>query len=138
MASNSNVTFDPLTGTLKFTSPADGASLTDIVIDFALTDDGLIETPQTFSIALTNAGSSTGAAVAVNPQTGFITSLVSDAGSADSEWSITGPTEVPENDTPQYTVSLSGVFGAGESVSCLLYTSPSPRDGLLSRMPSSA
>ena len=26
----------------------------------------------------------------------------------------------------------------GDSVSCLLYTSPSPRDGLLSRMPSSA
>ena len=27
---------------------------------------------------------------------------------------------------------------AGTSLSCLLYTSPSPRDGLLSRMPSSA
>ena len=27
---------------------------------------------------------------------------------------------------------------AGETYSCLLYTSPSPRDGLLSRMPSSA
>ena len=26
----------------------------------------------------------------------------------------------------------------GEHISCLLYTSPSPRDGLLSRMPSSA
>ena len=26
----------------------------------------------------------------------------------------------------------------GESIDCLLYTSPSPRDGLLSRMPSSA
>ena len=26
----------------------------------------------------------------------------------------------------------------GENVVCLLYTSPSPRDGLLSRMPSSA
>ena len=26
----------------------------------------------------------------------------------------------------------------GDSASCLLYTSPSPRDGLLSRMPSSA
>ena len=25
-----------------------------------------------------------------------------------------------------------------EDISCLLYTSPSPRDGLLSRMPSSA
>ena len=28
--------------------------------------------------------------------------------------------------------------GIGEVMSCLLYTSPSPRDGLLSRMPSSA
>ena len=28
--------------------------------------------------------------------------------------------------------------GCGQSFSCLLYTSPSPRDGLLSRMPSSA
>ena len=37
---------------------------------------------------------------------------------------------------------LSGCVGAGtpavRSWSCLLYTSPSPRDGLLSRMPSSA
>src|SRR5665647_3764002 len=32
--------------------------------------------------------------------------------------------------TPQNTISVLG--------SCLLYTSPSPRDGLLSRMPSSA
>ena len=29
-------------------------------------------------------------------------------------------------------------IGTGEYVFCLLYTSPSPRDGLLSRMPSSA
>ena len=40
-------------------------------------------------------------------------------------------------------VNVSSVFGnvgsLGDSVySCLLYTSPSPRDGLLSRMPSSA
>ena len=28
--------------------------------------------------------------------------------------------------------------GAAISIACLLYTSPSPRDGLLSRMPSSA
>ena len=31
-----------------------------------------------------------------------------------------------------------GVKGVGEVCICLLYTSPSPRDGLLSRMPSSA
>ena len=35
---------------------------------------------------------------------------------------------------------LSGITGTGGGIflSCLLYTSPSPRDGLLSRMPSSA
>ena len=32
---------------------------------------------------------------------------------------------------------LAGVM-AGQTTGCLLYTSPSPRDGLLSRMPSSA
>ena len=31
-----------------------------------------------------------------------------------------------------------GVEGTGFCYCCLLYTSPSPRDGLLSRMPSSA
>ena len=34
--------------------------------------------------------------------------------------------------------SYSGVEPMGLLWSCLLYTSPSPRDGLLSRMPSSA
>ena len=34
------------------------------------------------------------------------------------------------------TVDISAI--AGEDYDCLLYTSPSPRDGLLSRMPSSA
>ena len=35
-------------------------------------------------------------------------------------------------------VDLIDVFQRSERVPCLLYTSPSPRDGLLSRMPSSA
>ena len=30
------------------------------------------------------------------------------------------------------------IFGDDRGINCLLYTSPSPRDGLLSRMPSSA
>ena len=39
----------------------------------------------------------------------------------------------------QTKLSLSEVAAqAGVSRPCLLYTSPSPRDGLLSRMPSSA
>ena len=32
----------------------------------------------------------------------------------------------------------TGLFGLVVALICLLYTSPSPRDGLLSRMPSSA
>ena len=32
----------------------------------------------------------------------------------------------------------SGDYSNGLAIPCLLYTSPSPRDGLLSRMPSSA
>ena len=35
-------------------------------------------------------------------------------------------------------VSPGRASGRGRRYSCLLYTSPSPRDGLLSRMPSSA
>ena len=33
---------------------------------------------------------------------------------------------------------MDGLFVPAISFGCLLYTSPSPRDGLLSRMPSSA
>ena len=35
-------------------------------------------------------------------------------------------------------IGADGVIRAVRSARCLLYTSPSPRDGLLSRMPSSA
>ena len=40
--------------------------------------------------------------------------------------------------TPQELVYVELIPQNKESQSCLLYTSPSPRDGLLSRMPSSA
>ena len=42
---------------------------------------------------------------------------------------------------PGEVIGLLGPNGAGKTTTfnlCLLYTSPSPRDGLLSRMPSSA
>ena len=35
-------------------------------------------------------------------------------------------------------IALKSKLSTKQSLSCLLYTSPSPRDGLLSRMPSSA
>ena len=44
----------------------------------------------------------------------------------------------PEGDTSEYDQTrLKTVMAMGDKA-CLLYTSPSPRDGLLSRMPSSA
>ena len=39
---------------------------------------------------------------------------------------------------PDYGHQLGQVAGVYILQACLLYTSPSPRDGLLSRMPSSA
>src|SRR5665647_3490330 len=38
----------------------------------------------------------------------------------------------------QHGQQIGAVREVGQSIICLLYTSPSPRDGLLSRMPSSA
>ena len=38
----------------------------------------------------------------------------------------------------EFETMLNAVRSTGEYAGCLLYTSPSPRDGLLSRMPSSA
>ena len=53
-------------------------------------------------------------------------------------------TIIPVNDAPVATVDLSGSTNEDQSVvvnlsgTCLLYTSPSPRDPTKSRMPSSA
>ena len=48
--------------------------------------------------------------------------------------------EDPDKDIYLYINSPGGSVTAGMAIydTCLLYTSPSPRDGLLSRMPSSA
>ena len=119
---NPDVTFDSVNGTLTYTSPSDGASMTDLVIDLSLTDDGLIEGPEDFSLGLTNPTTSTGANVAVDAAADSVTTTINDTqgdgGSADgpAEWSITGPTDSDEGSTPQYTVALSGTFGAGEVV----------------------
>ena len=43
-----------------------------------------------------------------------------------------------DDSKPSMTVSPAKQFYYCFSCGCLLYTSPSPRDGLLSRMPSSA
>ena len=42
------------------------------------------------------------------------------------------------NDSYRITMAVAGFAADDVTITCLLYTSPSPRDGLLSRMPSSA
>ena len=122
VANKLDVMFNPVTGTLTYTSPADGASMEDLVIDFALTDDGLLEGPEEFALGLSNAGSPTGAPVALDSAAASINTTINDtegaSGSAEApgQWSVSGPAESAEGSIAPFTVS------------CLLYTSPSPRD----------
>ena len=59
-------------------------------------------------------------------------------------WSVPVHYRVVPGATPKAAVFdggkeiLDGFIDAAKHLVCLLYTSPSPRDGLLSRMPSSA
>ena len=43
-----------------------------------------------------------------------------------------------QTDSCEIYTDVDGVYSSDPNKICLLYTSPSPRDGLLSRMPSSA
>ena len=52
-----------------------------------------------------------------------------------TEWSGRSPKDIEDQITYPLSIALQSVAGAE---SCLLYTSPSPRDATLSRMPSSA
>ena len=122
----------------------------DLVIDLSLFDDGLVEGPEEFELSLSNAGSPTGAPVALDASATSLTTTINDTEGpsgepeAPGQWSISGPSESAEGSSAEFTVSLSGEYGAGEVVTvdlgftdvssgaddhaCLLYTSPSPRD----------
>ena len=70
--------------------------------------------------------------------------LMSDATTEvkDAATTVTTPVDSPaQEDTTSFAERYSDVLGKVNDTLdqvCLLYTSPSPRDGLLSRMPSSA
>ena len=62
----------------------------------------------------------------------YVCAQVSNTASNTSTNTIANTISNPSAYTIAYTVSNASAY------TCLLYTSPSPRDGLLSRMPSSA
>ena len=78
------------------------------------------------------------------PQAARPTQHVSEKALEDLDHNVIEPPPVPRRDIPEgagKVVFVGAGPGAPDLVSvrgCLLYTSPSPRDGLLSRMPSSA
>ena len=116
---NPDVTFDPVTGTLSYTAPVDGATMTDLIIDLPLIDDGIIEGPEEFTFGLSNPSTSTGANIGIDAAATSITTTVNDtqgdggATEGPGEWSVAGTGAGEEGSTAQYTVSLSGAYGAG-------------------------
>ena len=61
VASNPDVTFDPVTGSLTYTAPANGATMADLVISLPITSDGISEAPEDYVITISNPAGTTGA-----------------------------------------------------------------------------
>ena len=118
------ISIDPVTGVITGTPPADasqGGPNGDgvYVVTIVATDpDGeTVETQVTYTIS--------------NPPP-VVDTPVGPVEAVDAE-EISIPTMFSDPDGDDLTYSVTGL-----PAGCLLYTSPSPRDGLLSRMPSSA
>ena len=106
--------------TLTYTSDGTGP-MNNLVISLGTTDDTLIEGPEDFNIALTNALSSTGVSVATDPTSDDVTTTILDTDPTGvtpdaAEWSLTGDASVNEGANATYTISLSGTLQNNEIV----------------------
>ena len=86
-----------------------------------IVDDALIEGPEDYAVVLSNPTSTTGVTPALGANSSVTTSIedtqgVGGANDGPAEWSITGPATADEGTTPQYTVTLAGLYQAGEVV----------------------
>ena len=115
-ATDPNVSFDAATGVLTYTAPADGATMAPLAINLGLNTDATVEGDEDFQIALSLAASTTGAAVSIDPTLDDVVTTITDT-TAPLEWAITGPVTADEGGPAQYTITLSGALGAGETAS---------------------
>ncbi|WP_075082765.1 Calx-beta domain-containing protein [Mariniblastus fucicola] len=118
-ASDPSLSYNASTGVLTFTAPNNGAAMAPLVIDLAIVNDAFIEGPEQYSIGLSNAGSTTGTVSSVSATQNGVTTEINDTvdfglGPDEGEWSIAGDASVAEGNVAQYTVSLSGTYGADE------------------------
>ena len=76
----------------------------------------------------------------LNPENNEPWAVVPEASAKDVNNAVNAAQKAFEGDWPKLLPKERAKFLRliGQQLSCLLYTSPSPRDGLLSRMPSSA
>ena len=109
-----NVSFNAATGVLNYTAPADGATMTPLVIDLGLSTDTIVEGDEDFEIVLSNAASSTGITVGIDALARDVITTITDA-TAPLEWRILGPAAEDEGGTAQYLILLDGSLGAGET-----------------------
>ena len=96
--------------TLTYTG--DGSPMANLVISLAATDDSSVEGSETYTVALANAGSTTGAAVTLSANDDVTTTIVDND---TASWSIAGSASVTEGDDASYTVSLAGTLQSGET-----------------------
>ena len=78
VSGNPDVTFDPTTGTLTYTSPTDGSTMTLIEIDLPIIDDMLIEGDEQYQLTLSNPTTTTDANVSVDPTANVVTTTIND------------------------------------------------------------
>jgi len=116
-----DISYDSVTSTLTYTSPSDGSSMVALDFQLPIADDAMMEGTEDYRIELTNPTSATGITAALSSNDS-VTTVINDTqgvgGAADgpAQWSITGPATADEGTAPQYTVSLTGTYQAGEAI----------------------
>ena len=92
------------------TYTGNGSAMTALTFTIAATDDTLVEGDESFTVAISSPGSTTGAAVT---GTGSVSTTITDNDTA--TWSLTGSSSATEGTDASYTLSLAGVLQSGET-----------------------
>jgi hypothetical protein len=109
-----DVVFNSGTGQLTYTGT--GSPMTDLVINLGAVNDGLVEGPEQYKVALSNPGTTTVSVITLG--TSEVSTTITDANTA--TWSLSGSSAVTEGSAASYTVHLAGTLQAGETATISL------------------